>query len=115
MSGASVPDFDPDHDGRGGWTTDQIVNGKVGFPPDDKLDQWLVAEEPNIVLLHIGTNDIGGGNGDWDEVETLLGVIDAYESASGKSVWVVLALITDWSCDPLDSRLSSKFGPGNHI
>ncbi|MGV7224590.1 MAG: PKD domain-containing protein [Nitrospinales bacterium] len=104
-AGASVPDFDPDHDGRGGWTTDQIVNGNpgLGFPPNDKLDQWLLAEEPNVVLLHIGTNDIGGGVGDWNEVETLLGVIDAYESASGKAVWVVLALITDWSCDPLDA------------
>ena len=62
-SGTSVPDFDPDHDGRGGWTTDEIVNGRFPlFPANDKLggpDGWLETQNPNIVLLHIGTNDIG--------------------------------------------------------
>jgi hypothetical protein len=56
FSGESVPDFDPDHDGHPGWQADEIVNGRSGFPPNDKLDQWLDEENPNIVLLHIGTN-----------------------------------------------------------
>ena len=107
-SGTLVPDFDPDHEGRGGWTTDDIIYGHRNFPAEDKLDQWLIAEEPNIVLLHIGTNDIGGNNEDWNEIENLLDVIDAYESASGKAVWVVLTLITDWSCDPSDSDCLTK-------
>ena len=45
-------------------------------------------------------------NEDWNEVEDILVVIDDYESASGKAVWVILALIIDRSCDPYTAALS---------
>ncbi len=99
ISGESVADFDPDHEGHPGWRADEIVNGRIGST-EGKLDEWLIAEEPNIVLLHIGTNDVANGNEDWNEIEDILVVIDDYESASGKPVWVILSLIIDRSCDP---------------
>ena len=94
-----MTDFDPDHDGHPGWRADQIVNGRIGST-EGKLDVWLIAEEPDIVLLHIGTNDISWGNEDWSEVEDILVVIDDYEFTSGKAVWAILALIIDRGCDP---------------
>ena len=100
ISGESVADFDPDHEGHPGWRADEIVDGRIGFEAEGKLDEWLIAEEPNIVLLHIGTNDVAGGDEDWNEIEDILVVIDDYESTSGKAVWVILALIIDRSCDP---------------
>ena len=101
FSGESVPDFDPDHDGHSGWQADEIVNGRNGFPPNDKLDQWLDAEKPNIVLLHIGTNDISNNNENWMEVDDILDVIDNYENTpSGNAVWVVLSLIIERGCNP---------------
>ena len=91
-----------DHDGHPGWTADEIVNGRLGSG-EGKLDEWLLAEEPDIVLLHIGTNDVSAGNQDWNEVEAILDVIDDYEeSPSGNAVWVILSLIIDRSCDPSD-------------
>jgi len=92
-------DFDKDHEGHSGWRTDEIVNGRIGSM-EGKLEEWLFAEEPNLILLHIGTNDISANNEDWNEVEATLGVVDDYENASGKDVWVVLSLIIDRSCDP---------------
>jgi lysophospholipase L1-like esterase len=103
ISGESVADFDPDHDGHPGWRADEIVNGESPDQGEGKLDEWLIAEEPNIVLLHIGTNDVSGGNEDWDEVEEILDVIDDYEVNSGNPVWVVLSLIINRSCDPSDA------------
>ena len=100
FSGESVADFDPDHDGHPGWQANEVVDGSIADPSAGKLDEWLIAETPNIVLLHIGTNDISGNNEDWNEIEDILTVIDDYETASGKSVWVVLSLIIDRSCDP---------------
>ncbi len=41
--------FDPDHEGHWGWQTDEILN---------KLDVWMVEYTPDIVLMHLGTNDI---------------------------------------------------------
>ena len=43
---------------------------------------------------------MANGDEDWNEIEDILVVIDDYESASGKPVWVILALIIDRSCDP---------------
>ncbi len=93
-------DFDKDHEGHGGWRADEIVSGRPAEPWEGKLDEWLIAEEPDIVLLHIGTNDISFNNQNWTEIEDILVVIDDYEFASGKAVWVILSLIIDRSCDP---------------
>ncbi len=98
-SGESVANFDPDHDGHPGFHADEIVLGK-GDLSAGVLEDWLITAEPNIVLLHIGTNDISFEGGDETEIEDILAVIDEYEFTSGNSVWVILALIIDRSCDP---------------
>ena len=61
FSGESVADFDPDHDGHSGWRADEIVAGRTGSG-EGTLADWLMAEDPNIVLLHIGTNDVSAAN-----------------------------------------------------
>ncbi len=100
FSGESFTDFDPDHDGHPAFTADQIILGN-GDPLVGKLEDWLNDEKPNIVLLHIGTNDITNNVADSAKIETILDVIDAYEvSPGGNAVWVVLALIIDRSCTP---------------
>ena len=40
---------DQDHEGHGGWRIDQLT---------PHVDEWMAAAEPDVVLLHIGTNDI---------------------------------------------------------
>ncbi|MCA9921925.1 MAG: hypothetical protein KC421_06130 [Anaerolineales bacterium] len=51
-SGGPAPDqdFDLDHEGHAGWRADQIV--------DNGLATWLESYTPDIVLLHIGSNDL---------------------------------------------------------
>ena len=41
--------FDVDHEGHGGWRIDQITA---------KVETWLATEQPDVVLLKIGTNDV---------------------------------------------------------
>ncbi len=48
---------DSDNEGHPGWTIAQIQNGI-------DTEGWLEAYQPNVVLLHIGTNDIRRGNAD---------------------------------------------------
>ncbi|WP_327070512.1 GDSL-type esterase/lipase family protein [Kitasatospora sp. NBC_01302] len=43
---------DPDHEGHPGYRTDQILGG---------VDGWLAAAHPDVVLLHIGINDLNQG------------------------------------------------------
>ncbi len=46
---------DPDNEGHPGWTIAQIKSGI-------DVDGWLETYKPDIILLHIGTNDISRGN-----------------------------------------------------
>jgi len=94
--GYAVANFDPDHEGHGGWRADEIAWGKAGGYPTDGVRAWLDANPSDIVMLHIGTNGLTV-NTDID-VEAILDEIDLWEaSAGGNHVTVVLALITDWN------------------
>ncbi len=51
---------DQNHEGHTGWCIDGLPCGKA----NDMLafiDGWLAAAQPNIILLHAGTNDINDG------------------------------------------------------
>jgi lysophospholipase L1-like esterase len=49
--------FDRDHEGHWGWRSDQILDGFYGSK-DGKLSEWLKDYTPDIVLMHLGTNDM---------------------------------------------------------
>ena len=46
---------DPDNEGHPGWTIPQIKNGIDS-------NRWLETYQPDIILLHIGTNDLRQGD-----------------------------------------------------
>ena len=48
--------WDKDHEGHAGWRTDEILNGRPAAYPG-KLDEWAPTYQPDIVLVHLGTND----------------------------------------------------------
>ncbi len=76
---AGIPtDFDRDHEGHSGWQADQIR---------DNVYDWLDSNPADIVLLHIGTNDITDANEDVAEVNDILNEIDRYS----QDITVVLA------------------------
>jgi lysophospholipase L1-like esterase len=75
---------DPQHEGHDGWKADGVLYG---------LQSWLNAHQPDVVLLHIGTNDITWEDESANEVNDILGVIEDYEVANNKDVTVILALI----------------------
>ncbi|MFC1573521.1 hypothetical protein ACFL6M_08000, partial [Candidatus Eisenbacteria bacterium] len=43
-------EFDRDHEGHWGWRTDEIADIIVGT---------VTSNEPDVVLVHLGTNDVG--------------------------------------------------------
>ena len=68
-------DFDRNHEGYNGWSADQIR---------DNVYSWLTATPAEIVLLHIGTNDISSGQSATairDEVAEILDRIDMKSTA----------------------------------
>ncbi|MFI5906724.1 cellulose binding domain-containing protein [Dactylosporangium sp. NPDC051541] len=46
--------YDFDHEGHGGYSA-------TGIADNNQLPPWLAAAKPDVVLMHLGTNDMWGG------------------------------------------------------
>jgi lysophospholipase L1-like esterase len=46
--------YDHDHEGHGGYSA-------TGIAANDQLPPWLAAARPDVVMMHLGTNDMWGG------------------------------------------------------
>ena len=91
---AAIPTLDDiDHEGHGGWTAFDIANGR-NMDGTDGVKAWLDQHPADVILLHIGTNDLS--NTTADEIAAILNIIHDWEiSANGNPVTVLLARILD--------------------
>ena len=81
------PEFDIDHEGHGGWCADGCVSTKGDIL--DNVYNFLTSNPADIILLHIGTNDISAGHENAAEVGAILDEIYRYNP----DIIVVLAKI----------------------
>ncbi len=86
-------DFDMDHEGRWGWRADEVLA---------RLPEWAASASPDIVLIHIGHNDLCQGqdmNGTVNEISTMIDVLRAVNPNAG----IVLAqnISSAWNCHQL--------------
>jgi lysophospholipase L1-like esterase len=78
---------DPQHEGYDGWHADTTGTSDIL----GQVYNWLTANPADIVLLHIGTNDISYGGQNASEVNAILNEIDRFST----NTKVILALIID--------------------
>ncbi|MCI0691672.1 Ig-like domain-containing protein [candidate division KSB1 bacterium] len=67
--------FDADHEGHGGWRADQI---------ETNIFSYLNATQPDVVLLHVGTNDISQDQPNTStilEIESIVDEIHDFDAA----------------------------------
>jgi lysophospholipase L1-like esterase len=76
-----TPRFDTYHEGYRGITSQVVASN---------MTRLLYLHRPDIVLLHIGTNDWGTNT---SHVTTSLNLVDQYERSTGRHVKVILAQI----------------------
>ena len=86
----ALPDhgFDADHEGHWGFTTTEIL---------DSLPSWLAANTPDIVLLHIGTNDVAKCRSPNETAKTIERIIDLIQERNPKVIILLAKII------PIDS------------
>ena len=87
MKNGSISDFDKDHEGHGGWHANQI---------QDSIYNWLIKNPADIILLHIGTNDLNKEESPTiiiQEIDQILSEVDRYEEKRNVPVKVVLATL----------------------
>ena len=102
MGSLADGDFpDNQHDGHDGWFADHDTKSIL-----DHVAGWVETTEADIILLHIGTNDLNGnGTGTVAEVSA---VIDEIQTANSNAT-VVLALIIGVKNDPSLQATISTF------
>ena len=88
-------DFDADHEGHWGWRADEVLA---------RIDGWTAAARPDVVLLHIGTNDIGGGEHP-DRTAAEVEQIIVRLRARNPQVHVLLATIIPLVYDDISERI----------
>lgn len=82
-------DFDMDHEGHGGFSADQLLPG---------INQWATAASPDIVLLHIGHNDLHEFHSVQSTVDNIGSIIDRLRTVNPNIRILVAQLIA--SSDP---------------
>ena len=92
--------MDPQHEGHWGWETNEILAGRSGA---GRLATWLQPYTPDIVLLHLGTNDALHGHSTASTVAELEQVILTLQ-ADNPAVVILLAKLIP-SRDPNASRI----------
>ena len=91
------PDFDMDNEGHWGWTAAAIR---------DDMALFLQTNVPDVVLMHLGTNDVWGGRSADVTVRELEGIIDEIRAVN-PSVKILVALLIGSADTALNSALNS--------
>lgn len=91
--GTPTVTFDWDHEGHGGWTTGDILNA---------IDDIAAAQTPDIVLVHLGTNDVLQGVPPAGASANLEAIIDALREVN-PNVQVIIAQIIAGSAVRMDA------------
>ncbi len=86
-------DFDQDHEGHRGYPTAQILN---------QIDEYMEANIPDIVLFHLGTNDVAYGQ-NLDTTKALMERVVSRIREANPRVVVMMAKILPLLSFPEDS------------
>ena len=83
------PDFDMDHEGHSGWRADEILG---------HIEDWAKTTSPDVVLLHMGTNDLWQGQSVASTVTDIADMIDVLRSVN-PHIRILLAQLIPMSVD----------------
>ncbi|MEV4345023.1 cellulose binding domain-containing protein [Actinoplanes sp. NPDC049596] len=102
--------YDTDHEGHGGFSA-------TGIAANNQLPPWLAAARPDVVLVHLGTNDMWGGYIPLTDKLTAFTKLVGQMRAANPAVKVVVAQIIPISaaaCStcPADVRALNDAIPG---
>ncbi len=80
------PNFDQNHEGHSGWRADEIQANMVG---------WATSAQPDIVLLHAGTNDVEQGQSNSSTINEISATIDNLRSVRPNAIILLAQVIPE--------------------
>jgi len=78
------PDFDQDHEGHSGFRADQVLN---------QINAWATAANPDVVMIHLGTNDLWQGQSAASTLDEIDQIIDELRAVKPRVVVLLAQLI----------------------
>ncbi|HUF97605.1 MAG TPA: Calx-beta domain-containing protein [Ilumatobacter sp.] len=100
--------WDKDQEGHAGWRADEIANGNSAQPQIGNLADWMASGQPDVVLIHLGTNDLAQGQSDQTTIDDLASVIDTLRAAN-PNIKVLLAQIIPFTATVDDHDITLGF------
>lgn len=97
--------FDTDHEGHSGWTSSDLIRGCDWELERGKLQDWLKIYKPDVVFLHIGTNDAFHLTPTDETIANIVATIDQLRAAN-PSITIFLAKII-----PLCGQWEREYNP----
>jgi hypothetical protein len=82
--GPPRPDFDLDHEGHWGWRVDEIL---------EEIGGWVEQEEPDVLLVHLGSNDVFQDQSVSSTLDELARLIDVVREARPDADFLVARII----------------------
>lgn len=95
------PDYDLSHEGHWGWKASDILEGVASA---GKLSQWLESYTPDIVLIHIGSNDMHQARDTESTISDIKSII-ATLRRDNPNVVIFLAKLIPWDNEIINSRI----------
>ncbi len=89
------------HEGHSGWCAAGCYQNRSDILRE--VDKFLANTPPDVVLLHIGTNDIASHHRPEETVSAVNGILDKifrYGREQKRQIWVILALIVSGQNPP---------------
>jgi hypothetical protein len=80
------PDFDTDHEGHWGWRADRFLR-------DNNIQNWSQTYQPDVILIHLGTNDIFQGQGVSRTIDEIGEIIDIVRGVNPRVIVLVAQVI----------------------
>jgi lysophospholipase L1-like esterase len=77
-------DFDLDHEGHWGWRVDEIL---------EDVRRWVLEEEPDVLLVHLGSNDVFQDQSASSTLDELSRLIDVVREARPDAAFFVARII----------------------
>ncbi len=83
-------DFDMDHEGHWGWRADQEL---------EMMSEWVSQNRPDVVLLHLGTNDMFQNQSVSGTISEISQIIDKIRAANPQVKVLLAKVINCWNGD----------------
>ncbi|HVT90261.1 MAG TPA: NPCBM/NEW2 domain-containing protein, partial [Tepidisphaeraceae bacterium] len=93
--------FDQNHEGHSGWRADEIAANII---------TWATANKPDIVLLHIGTNDVTQGQTNASTITDIGNIIDNLRTVVPNVKILLAKIIPSTGYTTQESQLNTSIG-----